>query len=74
MNTQTEWQPVALVPASRSNDTMTTVEVACTHEDVYLASFNRDGDSADTRMTPDEARHLAAALIAAADRAADVVA
>ena len=65
-NTHTEWQPVALVAASLSNDDSTTIEVVTTGTGVYLAALNRDGDSTDTRMTAAEALQLAQALMAAA--------
>ena len=64
-NTQTEWQPVALVAASLSNDDTTTIEVAVTGEGIYLAALNRDGDSVDTRMTKSEGIVLIQSLMAA---------
>jgi len=66
-NTDTQWQPVALVPASLSNDYTTTVEVVTAGPAVYIAALGQNGDSNDTRLTPQEARHLAQALLLAAD-------
>lgn len=64
--TYINWNPVAQVPASLSNDHSTVAEVVVTGPAVHLSAWNQNGDSSDTRMTPDEARELAMALLTAA--------
>lgn len=63
------WEPVALIPATLSDEASTAIEVAETRGGIYLLPMEPDSDTGarDCCMTMDEARQLALAILAITD-------
>ncbi|GAA1544420.1 hypothetical protein [Nocardioides humi] len=66
MNNNDTWEPVALIPATLSDENNTTVEVVQTRGGIYLLAMEPNSDTAarDCCMTEGEARRLALAILA----------